>query len=160
MKTVKDTISTKEICDIMQVRSPYDYNEYIIGDWALDANGDYTEEYESACSKYASAWMNVANKLFKEHKLQLFPNNPSYVEDDDVFVVRPASTWNDACSEIIETINGVGMFYFGSVEDLVESGPYDNEEQACLNHLHWMKEHHRVYGDPSPQYQIDRAMKY
>lgn len=54
--------------------------------------------------------------------------------------------WRHAAQCIRGTINGVGLFQFDNLKDFLDSGPY-TMRQAVLEHLHWMKDYPRVYGD-------------
>lgn len=55
-------------------------------------------------------------------------------------------TWKDVCQEIVETINGVGMFWFDSALDLLQTGPYKSYKEAASRHFHHMKHYGAVYG--------------
>lgn len=53
--------------------------------------------------------------------------------------------WDESARKLIETINGVGHFYYGSLEDALEAGPYENSQEFVLDHLHWLKWWYEVY---------------
>lgn len=112
---------------------------------------------------YFSAWhdgvMGFADKAFESHGLELVPvpgrrksARPYY------YKVEPQKSWRDAAEQIIETINGVGMFYFGSVADLRRSGPYKSDREAVLEHIHHIPSAAEVYGSPSAERTFDRIV--
>lgn len=76
------------------------------------------------------------------------------------FKIVPEKSWQDAAKKIVEVINGVGYFEFGSVAELVRSGPYKSVKDAVLKHYHWLKDYGAVYGDDSPTRIYERAMRY
>jgi hypothetical protein len=59
-----------------------------------------------------------------------------------------ATTWTEAASRIVDTINGVGQFYFSSVKEFCAALPATTRG-AVLAHLHWMKRRPDVYGTKS-----------
>jgi hypothetical protein len=119
---------------------------------ALDAE---SEELGEACDRYRSAVLSVAEKLFKEHKLSL----TEMKRDRFRFRVTPDETWRDAAREIIQTINGVGMFRFESVREFCASGPWTPKE-AVLGHLHWIADWPDVYEGTKARSMVDRALRY
>ena len=93
----------------------------------------------------------AATRLFEMHGLTLQPvaarRGPKTSTPYEYRVV-PAKSWADAATKLIETINGVGYFEFGSLKEFLESGPYTARE-AVLSHLGWIKDYPRVYGSDS-----------
>jgi hypothetical protein len=67
--------------------------------------------------------------------------------------------WEAAAQAIVEVINGVGYFHFDSVQDAIDSGPYDDAEDFVRHHLHWMREYAEVYGDYSPKHMFERRLR-
>lgn len=53
--------------------------------------------------------------------------------------------WDAAARKIIETINGVGIFQFDSLQEALDSGPYDSSREFVLAHLHHMKDYYEVF---------------
>lgn len=128
------------------------------------ANNHTDLEQSESYDKYCDALLFAFRDLLSKHKLNLEEKlvsykNRKYGKYIKFFVVPFVNgSWRDACGELIETINGVGYFYFSSVKHFLDSGPYSPKE-AVMSHLHWMKRHHEVYGDPSPRSLIDRRMR-
>lgn len=119
------------------------------------------EEQDEAYGRYRRAVEQVAEKLFREHGLEFTPVKvkgkvPQFPWEYRVYPIR---TWQDAANNLRETINGVGMFYFGSLKEFLSSGPYTPRE-TTLQHLHWIKWHPKVYGDYDASYHYNRAMRY
>jgi hypothetical protein len=116
------------------------------------------EEREEAVGRYADAITSVADRLYGEHGLELVPRNPRGGRAWE-FKVVPRISWEDAANHIRETINGVGQFYFESLRDFLESGPW-TARQAVLSHLHWIADWPRVYGSGTASSMVDRQLRY
>jgi hypothetical protein len=93
---------------------------------------------------------DAAERLLEEHELDLVS-----IGDDTFpyeFEVRPKESgqkgWRKAAEALLETINGVGDFYFSSVEDFMDSGPYTARE-AVLSHLGYISYYPEIYGSHS-----------
>lgn len=86
-------------------------------------------EMRTAMNRYAGAILLVAGDLYRRHGLDLLPHG----RERDLRVV-PQTSWEDAAERIRQTMNGVGIFHFGSLGDFLRSGPY-TARQAVLGHL-------------------------
>lgn len=128
---------------------------------AMRAADEYVaQEYEH----YAAAVRVVAEAVFGEHGLVLTESKHGGLK------VEPEVSWNDAANQIMDTINGVGAYYFSSLREFLESGPWQRHEgrpasrrytarQAVLSHLHWMRSRSDVYGTASPETMFERQMR-
>lgn len=102
------------------------------------------------------AVLSTAEQLFEEHSLELdpiryrrdLPDVPAYE-----FRIVPEESWSDAARKIMQTINGVGMFHFGSLKEFLDSGPY-TPRQAVLSHLGYIRDYPKVYGTMMSAQQI------
>jgi len=97
------------------------------------------EEGNSLFEKYRSAVENTINYLLDFHDLELIRNKKGYY-------IETTSTWEKSCGKIAVTISGVGMFEYNSAKELKEVGPYKSYAEACISHIHWVKDYPRVYG--------------
>lgn len=118
-------------------------------------------ECDECDKRYRGAIRTVAENLFSEHLLEL-----TEVEEEgkeSYFVVEPkkdsTTGWYRAASKIIDTINGVGMFEFRTVRELVESGPYPTIEQAVLQHAHWISSYPEVYEGTKAKFLVERRLR-
>lgn len=110
------------------------------------------EEEAEAYRSYTNAVMSVANDLFGKHGLDLvLAKNGSYA-------VAPTESWEKAANDIRETINGVGYFHFNTLKEFLDSGPW-TARQAVLEHLHWIKDYPRVYGEGTATSMFDRRLR-
>lgn len=112
---------------------------------------------------YYHAWydgvMGAAEEAFEVHGLELVPapgrrKSPRPYS----YKVEPRTSWRDAAEQIIETINGVGMFHFSGVADLRRSGPYKSDREAVLVHLGHIPSAAEVYGNPRADRIFDRIV--
>jgi len=110
------------------------------------------------------SWHNgvttVAETYFGKHHLTLVPvSTRRRGALPYKYRVEATDGWRKALREIIETINGVGMFYFKDAADILRSGPYKSDRDAVVNHLHWIAHWPEVYGESSPERLFDRAFR-
>lgn len=78
-------------------------------------------------------------------------------QENDKWFIAPKESWEDSAAHILEVINGVGHFYFGSVDELLDSGPYTLRE-AILGHIYILKYYGDVYGTYSTKRIFERAL--
>ena len=166
-KKLKDIFYTGDLAVLLGILEPDDFEERVQEYYstystaesegteeereqqALQAETDYlSEEYR----KYANAVSSVADEVFGEHGLVLVERGKGG------FKVAPETSWNDAAYKIRDTINGVGSFYFSTLREFLDSGPY-TARQAVLSHLHWMASRSDVYGTTSPQRLFESQMR-
>lgn len=102
------------------------------------------KEIDHYAKQYRAALEYACEKMLEEHGLlmQELKTKPG------VFKLRPVTTWKAAAARLAETINGVGMFHFGSVQEFADSVP-DTMRGTVLQHLHWMCYRPEVYGSTS-----------
>lgn len=87
--------------------------------------------------------MAAAEEAFDHVGLILDP-----VSDDDYpweFKLKPETSWKNAADGILDLINGVGIFYFGSLNEFLDSGPYTPKE-AVLEHIGYLPRYYEIYG--------------
>jgi hypothetical protein len=109
------------------------------------------------------SWHNgvesAAEYLFDKHGLILEPiyqkGKGGYLHE---FKILPIKSWEDAAHGILNTINGVGDFFFDSLEDFLDSGPYTARE-AVLAHLGYISDYPRVYGDRTARSLFDSSFR-
>lgn len=130
-----------ELIDVLTVNDADD--KY--GWWELDMppaddnDGDYpSPERDEVWSKYEGALESVFEDLLDKHQLEM----RKLAEYG--WVLLPKTTWDAAANAIRQTINGVGSFYFSSLKEFLDSGPY-TARAAVLTHLHWLKRWWEVY---------------
>lgn len=113
----------------------------------------FEDRREHLANVYIGALELIANRLLNEHGLRLADTKNSWDKK-----IVPMESWKDAADRIRHTINGYGMFEFGTLKEFLDSGPY-TDRGAVLNHLHWIKTWYQVYGSPNAQGQLDRALR-
>jgi hypothetical protein len=131
--------------------------------WELARGSEDETEAESAAQhevygQWYDAVEQVAAKLFGEHGLELGPRNTKDSDRPYELRVTPKTTWNEAATKIISTINGVGYFHFSSLKEFLDSGPY-TARQAVLEHLSYVRRAPEVYGDTSPRQLYERYFR-
>jgi hypothetical protein len=100
---------------------------------------------------WASSVESTASQIFEHLGLQLDELKTKWH-----YTVLPTKSWDSAALKLIQTINGVGMFEFSSVNELISSGPYKNAREAVLKHLHWAKYWPEVYESSSARSMFER----
>lgn len=96
-------------------------------------------------TKWHTAIERTAAKLLGEHGLKLEAVKPRKGAMPYEYRVIPQVSWNDAARQVMETINGVGTFYYRNLREFLAAGPWTARE-ATLSHLHWIKRYPDVYG--------------
>ena len=111
-----------------------------------------TEANTEVCDKWYAGVTGAAERLFEVHGLRLVKRR------DGSFTVKPVKSWDDALTQIRETINGVGYFHFSNNAEFLRSGPY-TPMQAVLSHLHWTADYPAVYGEESAKCIYENAWR-
>lgn len=62
-----------------------------------------------------------------------------------------SSDWQASARKILDTINGVGMFYADTLKEFYETTSVRSYKELVLSHLHWILSYPEVYGKMSPQ---------
>lgn len=102
-----------------------------------EASDELYRSYKNAC--------DTALERYLEHFAMAFVDN-----GDGTIEITPTETWEKVAHEVVETINGVGYFYFSSVDEFVSTNSCQDAREAVESHLHWLKDYGAVYGDRSP----------
>lgn len=101
-------------------------------------------------SQWEGAVESAARTLLEESGLDLVRVTQG------TFKLVPEKSWRDAAGKILDTINGVGYFYFSSTQEFLDSGPYTPKE-AVISHLHYITSRPEVYGTASAQQLYEQA---
>jgi len=172
---IKPIVTLDRLCKDMGVETLDDFYERVIDNdytysetykWAI-GEGKSEEEAEEiarkaeeaslseASDKYMDAVVSVARELYEAHELILEEDPENCLQ----FNVIPENDWRSSLDHIRQTINGVGYFEFDSVDCLLESGPY-TELSAVMQHLHWIIDWPRVYGNGTAKGMVKRSLRY
>ena len=166
-KMTTNRVDFDQICRILKVDTWEQRDDRIFESYGWDADASEEEnlatEEESrdeAFRAYHDAVMSVTEEAFAEHGLMLegVPFGRSPVAHPWYFRILPKHDWKDAASHIRETIDGFGLFVFGSLRNFLASGPYTPRE-AVLNHIGWIPDWYRVYGNGTASYHVERKMR-
>lgn len=151
-----EPLTIEGICKILGIDSPYTYwdknadncecqvkgeeywcperKEYVVAekDWTCEAcSFDYAGKVETF----------FGDVLLGKFKLSLIKKK------NGTYELRPQVSrgWTSAAQELIQTINGYGLFYFSSVKEGIASGPYKSAKDFVLHHLGWVSAYYEVY---------------
>lgn len=134
-----------------------------IGDWDMSCEWQFEydpenpdvhdSERDDAWKDYTNALESVFEDLLERHGLKLEPFKGEYL-----YRVVPKTKWDDAATEIVKTINGVGYFYFNTLRQFLDSGPY-TARAGVLTHLHWVKHWPDVYEGTKASTMFDRRRR-
>ena len=97
------------------------------------------ERQEEFC-KYQNSIMNTLNYLLNFHDIELEKIGKHY------YLIAQKS-WKETAEKVRNTINGMGPFWYDSVKEFKEVGPYGSYCEAAIQHLHWLKHYPEVYGE-------------
>lgn len=158
-------ISFERICKLLKVHTPEEWDELNIDSfYPYNSDLDITEEeklrYEEemrteAWQKYQDAVIKVADELFSNHNLVLMEDEHGL---EFTIVPKNKGNWCEPAEQIRQTINGMGPFWFGSLREFLDSGPYTARE-AVLNHIGWIPCHYKVYGEGNASIKIDKYLR-
>ena len=112
-------------------------------------------EEDEHLSKIKSANLSAIETFFGHVGLDLIPKD----EHDWEFGIEPAVSWEDSLKDIIQIINGIGMFYVSSVPEFLEVNCCEDAREAVLTHLHYIASYSSVYGGASPSALVDRNLR-
>lgn len=138
------------LCRMLKVSPPCP-NDYL---FAEKEDYENREQYEEDAKKFKKAVEQVAQDLFKKHHLDLTES-----EVGGVYEIAPTETWEKAAQEIIETIHGVGLFHFSSLEEFLNVGPHTTLEDAVLAHLEWIPDYPEVYDGVKARTLVERKLR-
>jgi hypothetical protein len=105
------------------------------------------QEMDEYFNKMFNSIEETAETFFGYHGLTLVKNSG---KNTGTFTLKPVKSWEHAANEIRNTVNGIGYFYFASLKEFLDSGPW-TARQAVLGHLGSIKRYGDVCGGGSPQ---------
>jgi hypothetical protein len=109
-------------------------------------------EAERECfSAWKDAVLHVAETLCIEHLLEL------HELKDGRYRFKPKHTWRLVATQLRMTVNGVGMFYFGSTKEFIECSS-GTDREAVLSHLHHLHRWYDVYQGSTSKAAFNRRM--
>jgi hypothetical protein len=111
-------------------------------DAELEASGELYLQWEGAIEA-------AVQPLLEAHGMELSELQSGYM-------IAPTHSWRDAVAHIVNTINGVGDFWFESTKEFLDSGPY-TPKQAVIAHLPYITLSPQVYGTSSPERLYEQA---
>ncbi len=157
LKADLDDFMEANIDNIAQ-RGHYVYNDAIRGGKTdrqaekvrEEAEGEAHDEIGKA---YISAIFDTIEKEAEKFHLTVIQQKPNR------YKVVPTTDWKTSLREIIDTINGVGMFEFNTIKEFLESGPYTLRE-GVLTHLHYLADYGHVYGGSTLQRQFEKNLEH
>lgn len=112
---------------------------------------DYPDVAYEAWSK---AVHRVAFPLYEAHGLRL--SEPQEGE----CTLSPVEGWEEALESLKQTINGLGPFYFESIEELIAEGAFPSVEDAVRSRLNWIKYWPKVHGGISASLQYQQELRF
>lgn len=175
-RAMTTTLTNEQICSAFGLPA---YDEWVqqhdasVFDWAVDIVRDRdgidvddpslqqrldgTCEYiwERLARDYDLATRDALDGIEAFYGIEFRPVEGGFDKEFELSIPNPETT----AAAIVELINGYGLFHFGSVEELIASGPYADTLDAVLKHLHWIAEHGKVYGESSPRQVWDRSFE-
>lgn len=171
MEKLKDKINIDQLAKLIGLKQTLDdFDEAFIENNYCQCPEHLRDQYKCKCgfedertrlfNQYKNAIETVADNLLREHGLTIVSANKKNGDWEKKIVPIEKMDWRYVCSKLVETINGYGMFEFRDAKELKESGPYVSYKQAALQHLHWIKEWSKIYGDLSAENKVNRLMKY
>jgi hypothetical protein len=107
---------------------------------------DLYEYWQSAFEDTLETYGDHFDAIFVRCLITGDGKNEPYHQDGYIFKPAPDKTWRDVALELIETINGYGMFWYEDGPEFLSVGPYGSYKEAVCSHLHWMKYYGEVYG--------------
>lgn len=111
------------------------------------------DDYESELiNNYYKAWNTSRLEALE---VTLDHANITLEQMNDKWFIVPKKSWKDSAAHIVEVINGVGLFYFESVDELLDG--YTLRE-GILSHIHHLKHYGDVYGTDSAKRIFERAL--
>jgi hypothetical protein len=162
-KRLSNKLDMDQVAGLLDVDTLSTYDDWFIENAYCECSEDdqsngvcvcgFEDERVRRSNQYLNALESIANKLLGEHGLMLQNTKHSWEKR-----IIPCESWKDAANKIRLTINGYGGFYFETLKDFLNSGPY-TPRGAVLNHLHWLKTWYKVYGYPNAKAQLERAMR-
>lgn len=150
----KNTITVDDMCRQLGIETVEDFDLRTMDNCQCHSKGDevwdpyackyVVAEYDYTCEScsfdYRGKVIQFYSQLLEKFDLKLDGD-----ESNLTWKIVPKRGWFRAAKELIETINGYGIFHFGSVSEGIRSGPYEGSRGFVLNHLGWIPEYYNVY---------------
>jgi hypothetical protein len=159
-----DTLTREKLESLLGIPSMHALYERC-EDWILEHSFEATKglemdtpEWEAAEEKASDYTWGIIEKAYNAG----FSKAIAYLEEKFLVTIDLESfqvsseDWDASAVQVIDCINGYGLFYFRDPEDLVQSGPYEGTKGAVLRHLHWIQEWGAVYGEGTPAQAFER----
>ena len=110
-----------------------------------------TEAFETLVETYSNEQADkvyeIAEKAFISALDDVLCEYGMWTEREGEDYYFASEDWKDSAKKIIETINGVGIFYYNSVEEFLRVTSSETYEDAVVSHIHWIEEYGDVYGE-------------
>ena len=157
---VKNPISLTQFCNmfgIQDINSFFNSNVENVMSFAHQSMSaedklpeNYDKVYESNIEEYWKLFFDAYSSAFQ--KVIKYLNEECLVNCEEVggfkdHIEFNSNDWDKAMDIVIDSINGVGEFFFSYPEEVVSSGPYKNTKDAVIAHLHWHVRRGEVYGE-------------
>ncbi len=111
------------------------------------ANEMYSS-YESACDRAFEVYLRYHGMEFTAAEGEAW-----------MLEITPLESWEKSAACVRETIEGVGMFGYDSLEDFIGSSSCEDARDVVESHLHWLKRYGEVYGNDSPIRIYERSFR-
>lgn len=176
MIPVSDTVSMDAFCSLFGLTT---YEEFcdLNQDFVCDNSADFASDFEVGSDAWQDAFDSASEEVwenlsFAYHKaikaaMEYLSDTcliSTILNEESGTITFHSEDWNEAMAIVIESINGYGMFYFESGEELILSGPYAGAKEATIAHLHWHKERGNVFGERGIEevftLALERALRY
>jgi len=122
----------------------------------IEDEDERTRSVEKIENEVVDAYFGAAESAIEDMAEQWFRLSITKI-DGDLYRVKPMKSWEDSLTPIVETINGVGYFYFRDGKELMRSGPYTARE-AVLSHMGYLNDVGSVYGEESLERKFERNL--
>lgn len=108
-------------------------------------NEAYYQAERDLYLKWHTGVVNVAEHVLDKHCLELQTDSTDDAPDE--YRVNTSSDWKQSLGKILDTINGVGIFYHGDLYEFLEVNNFPDPETAVQKSFGWVKHYPAVYGD-------------
>lgn len=120
------------------------------------ANEAECTEQGAYCEAYMRAAVQAITDQAEEHFDLYVESLPYSSKHGKRWLVKPFTSWKHTLNLILDTVNGVGCFYFPSLEALRTDGcDTDTYRTAVLNYMYYLARYGEVYGSKRLQRDFD-----
>ncbi len=156
-KNICNQISLEDLAKMVKMQSPDQFWEDLSINFNLSeaennflSEGKSQEEAESLVLEMErdcldKEYGNYVNELVSKSEILLQKYDLIISQEKGKYFISPRISWRNAASQVLELINGIGMFHFSSLSEFLGSGPYSPKE-SVMNHIHHLSSHNEVYG--------------